>query len=79
MRIKFKNGLEQKYCFNPFVCSFFEEMLVRPEETRIVVCFVAFFANDIYGFVNWRKMKIRQQGVRASVALFFYLYETDFG
>ena len=26
----------------------------------VVVCFVAFFANDIYGFASWRKMKIRQ-------------------
>ena len=26
----------------------------------VVVCFVAFLVNDIYGFVNWRKMEIRQ-------------------
>jgi len=26
----------------------------------VVVCFTAFFVNDIYGFMNWRKMKIRQ-------------------
>ena len=26
----------------------------------VVVCFVAFLFNDIYGFINWRKMKIRQ-------------------
>lgn len=26
----------------------------------VVVCFVAFFVNDIYGFVNWRKMERRQ-------------------
>ncbi|MBE5793411.1 MAG: nicotinamide mononucleotide transporter [Clostridiales bacterium] len=26
----------------------------------VVVCFVAFFANDIYGFVNWRRMAKRQ-------------------
>lgn len=26
----------------------------------VVVCFVAFFVNDIYGFISWRKMKIRQ-------------------
>ena len=26
----------------------------------VVVCFLAFFANDVYGFINWRKMKIRQ-------------------
>lgn len=26
----------------------------------VVVCFVAFFVNDIYGFISWRKMKKRQ-------------------
>ena len=26
----------------------------------VVVCFIAFFVNDIYGFLNWRKMEIRQ-------------------
>ena len=26
----------------------------------VVVCFVAFFINDIYGYICWQKMKIRQ-------------------
>ena len=26
----------------------------------VVVCFIAFLVNDIYGYVNWQKMKIRQ-------------------
>ena len=26
----------------------------------VVVCFGAFFVNDIYGFISWRKMKLRQ-------------------
>ena len=26
----------------------------------VVVCFIAFLFNDIYGFISWRKMKIRQ-------------------
>lgn len=26
----------------------------------VVVCFVAFFVNDIYGYFSWQKMKIRQ-------------------
>ena len=30
----------------------------------VVVCFVAFLVNDIYGFISWRKMKIRQQEYR---------------
>ncbi len=27
----------------------------------MVVCFCVFFINDLYGFVNWRRMKARQQ------------------
>jgi len=26
----------------------------------VVVCFIAFLFNDIYGFISWKKMKIRQ-------------------
>lgn len=26
----------------------------------VLVCFIAFFFNDMYGFVNWRKMEKRQ-------------------
>ena len=26
----------------------------------LIVCFIAFLVNDIYGFLNWRKMQIRQ-------------------
>lgn len=26
----------------------------------VVVCFIAFLVNDIYGYVSWQKMKIRQ-------------------
>jgi len=26
----------------------------------VVVCFLAFFVNDMYGYINWRRMKIRQ-------------------
>lgn len=29
----------------------------------VVVCFIAFLFNDIYGFVNWRKMEKRQQQI----------------
>jgi len=28
----------------------------------VVVCFVVFFVNDMYGFVNWRRMAKRQEG-----------------
>lgn len=27
----------------------------------VVVCFMAFFANDIYGYISWQRMKIRQK------------------
>lgn len=27
----------------------------------VLVCFMAFFVNDIYGFISWRKMEKRQQ------------------
>lgn len=27
----------------------------------VVACFLAFFVNDIYGFSNWQRMKLRQQ------------------
>jgi len=26
----------------------------------VVVCFVAFLVNDIYGYISWQKMKLRQ-------------------
>ncbi len=29
----------------------------------VVVCFMAFLINDIYGYINWRKMKIRQSKI----------------
>ena len=28
----------------------------------VIICFVTFLANDIYGFVSWRKMEKRQNG-----------------
>ncbi len=27
----------------------------------VVICFVAFLANDLYGFINWRRMEHRQK------------------
>lgn len=26
----------------------------------VIICFIAFFFNDIYGFINWKKIKKRQ-------------------
>ena len=28
----------------------------------MVACFVMFFANDLYGFINWRRMEKQQAG-----------------
>ena len=36
----------------------------EPDCAPMVACFVMFLANDIYGFVNWRKMYRRQQSER---------------
>lgn len=34
--------------------------LTNKQYISVVVCFIAFLANDIYGFLNWQKMKARQ-------------------
>jgi nicotinamide mononucleotide transporter PnuC len=34
--------------------------LVNHEYIPVVVCFVVFFVNDIYGFINWIKIQKRQ-------------------
>lgn len=41
----------------------------KREYVSVVVCFIAFFANDIYGFVSWRKMKTRQQEITNVVSI----------
>lgn len=41
-------------------------MLASVEEVRyisVVVCFIAFLVNDIYGFMNWRKMEEKQTSI----------------
>lgn len=35
----------------------------------VVVCFAAFFVNDIYGYINWQKIKARQNQATDSVPL----------
>ncbi len=50
--------------FNPFAdLSPFERVLATREDAAylpMVVCFVMFLANDLYGFFNWRRMARRQ-------------------
>lgn len=37
-------------------------MLSNISYLSVVVCFIAFLVNDIYGFINWNKMYKRQNG-----------------
>ena len=42
-------------------------VLAAMEETRylsVVVCFIAFLVNDLYGYISWKKMEKRQDGGR---------------
>ena len=34
--------------------------LEQPQYLSVTVCFAAFLVNDIYGFINWRRMGARQ-------------------
>ncbi len=34
----------------------------------VAVCFAAFLANDIYGFINWQRMAKRQAGMQTAAA-----------
>lgn len=38
--------------------------LQNPAYLSVVVCFMAFLANDLYGFVSWQRMRMRQCGSR---------------
>ncbi|MBE7061899.1 MAG: nicotinamide mononucleotide transporter [Clostridiales bacterium] len=38
--------------------------LVDIKYISVVVCFIAFLVNDLYGFINWQKMKNRQNSSR---------------
>ena len=51
------------YAFNDIVLTVLW-ILASISEIRyisVVVCFSAFLVNDIYGFISWRKMKLRQE------------------
>ena len=39
----------------------------NPSYIPVIICFAIFFFNDIYGFINWRKMKKAQQYETVSV------------
>ena len=42
-----------------------------PSYLSVVVCFAAFLVNDVYGFINWRRMGKRQAETKSG--------ENDFG
>jgi len=31
-----------------------------PSYVSVIICFVTFLANDVYSFLNWRRMEKRQ-------------------
>lgn len=51
------------YAFNDVVLIVLWTMasLENPKYVSVLACFAAFLVNDIYGFINWRKMEKRQQ------------------
>lgn len=42
--------------------------MADPSYISVLVCFVMFLVNDIYGFVSWRRMQLRQTAGLAPVA-----------
>lgn len=37
-----------------------------PASPSMILCFLAFLASDLYGYVSWRRMQARQAGVRSA-------------
>lgn len=50
------------YAFNDVVliCLWLMATISDSSYVSVVVCFIAFLANDIYSFINWRRMQKRQ-------------------
>ena len=38
--------------------------IAEPENAPMIICFIIFFINDSYGFINWKKMR-KRQGVQS--------------
>lgn len=59
------------YGFISYTFSYYGEMITYLGMTMpmasdiryvsVIICFIAFFFNDIYGFINWEKIKKRQR------------------
>lgn len=37
-------------------------LLIDPSSLPMIICFLAFLVNDMYGFINWKRMQKRQKG-----------------
>ena len=42
------------------ICLWWRATLLDPSYVSVLVCFIIFFFNDIYGFISWRRMARRQ-------------------
>lgn len=51
------------YCMNDIVLIMLWVLATigNPSYFPMIVCFIIFFANDVYGFINWGKMEARQK------------------
>jgi nicotinamide mononucleotide transporter PnuC len=51
------------YAVNDIILIILWSLATRTDQSylSVVICFLMFFANDIYGFINWTKMKKRQE------------------
>ena len=51
------------YAFNDIVLIVLWALTTLEDVSRlsVLICFVAFFVNDIYAFINWQRMKKRQE------------------
>ncbi len=54
------------YAANDIVLIFLWIMAARTDLSylSVVICFVMFLANDIYGYINWTRMQKRQEKTR---------------
>lgn len=46
------------------LASFYDQRYIA-----VMVCFAAFFINDIYGFVNWQRIKVKQENLENSLEM----------
>ena len=37
-----------------------------PSYVSVIICFIAFIINDVYGFINWLRMEKRQAAIENS-------------